>query len=76
MKNGVRASLIPLLTNYFQDRYMSVKWHGHQTQPKKINGGGPQGATLGILEYLTQSNDSADFVSVEDIFQFIDGSRN
>ena len=72
MKNGVRASLIPLLTNYFQDRYMSVKWHGHQTQPRKINGGGPQGATLGILEYLSQSNDSADFVSVEDRFKFID----
>ena len=51
---------------------MSVKWHGHQTQPRKINGGGPQGATLGILEYLSQSNDSADFVSVEDRFKFID----
>ena len=51
---------------------MSVKWHGYQTQPRRINGGGPQGATLGILEYLSQSNDSADFVSVEDRFKFID----
>ena len=72
IKNGVRSSIIPLLTNYFQDRYMSVKWKGYQTQPRKVNGGGPQGATLGILEYLSQSNDSADFVSVEDRFKFID----
>jgi len=51
---------------------MSVKWKGYQTQPWKVNGGGPQGATLGILEYLSQSNDSAGFVSVEDRFKFID----
>ena len=28
MQNGVRPSLIPVLVNYFQDRQMSVKWHG------------------------------------------------
>ena len=28
LKNGVRPSVIPLLINYLQDRYMSVKWHG------------------------------------------------
>ena len=32
----------------------------------------PQGGTLGILEYLSQSNDSSDCVSVEDRFKFID----
>ena len=72
LKNGVRPSMIPLLTNYFQDRYMSVKWHGHVTKPQKINGGGPQGATLGILEYLSQSNNNADFVSESERFKFID----
>ena len=41
-------------------------------QPKKINGGGPQGATLGILEYLSQSNNNADMVSVNDRFKFVD----
>ena len=46
IQNGVRASLIPTLINYFQDRHMSVSWHGHQTVPTKINEGGPQGATL------------------------------
>ena len=37
-----------------------------------INGGGPQGATLGILEYLSQSNDNADLVSETDRFKFVD----
>ena len=72
VKNGVRPSLIPLLINYFQDRQMSVTWHGCQSAPRKINGGGPQGATLGILEYLSQSNNNADCVNEEDRFKFID----
>ena len=50
MANGVRPALIPVLVRYFQDRRMSVKWHGCRSVPKSINGGGPQGATLGILE--------------------------
>ena len=33
---------------------------------------GAQGATLGILEYLSQSNNSADCVSPEERFKFID----
>ena len=37
-----------------------------------MNGGGPQGATLGILEYLSQSNNSADCVEEKDRFKFID----
>ena len=54
LKNGVRPSLIPILINYFQNRKMSVKWHGAFSTPRKIKGGGPQGATLGLLEYLSQ----------------------
>ena len=72
IKNGVRPALVPVLVNYFQDRKMSVKWHGCRSIPKQINGGGPQGATLGILEYLAQSNNSADCVSESDRFKFID----
>ena len=71
-KNGVRKSLIPLLISYFQDRHMSVKWRGVITSPIKINGGGPQGATLGLLEYLSQTNNSADCVGEEDRFKFVD----
>ena len=70
MKNGVRASVIPLLVNYFQGMQMSVKWHGCLTEPRRINGGGPQGATLGILEYLSQSNNNADCVNEADRFKF------
>ena len=72
LKNGVRPALIPVLVNYFQDREMSVKWHGCRSILRKIYGGGPQGATLGILEYLAQSNNSADMVSIEDRFKFVD----
>ena len=70
--NDVRPSLIPVLMNYFQDRKMSVKWHGCRSAPKNIKGGGPQGATLGLLEYLSQSNHSADCVEVVDRFKFVD----
>ena len=72
LENGVRPSLIPVLVNYFQDRKMTVKWHGCQSVPKDIMGGGPQGATLGLLEYLSQSNHSADCVDVLDRFKFVD----
>ena len=51
---------------------MTVKWHGCHSLPRKVNGGGPQGATLGLLEYLSQSNNSADMVSDSDRFKFID----
>ena len=39
--------------------------------PTRINGGGPQGATLGILEYLSKSNESADWVGPEERFKFV-----
>ena len=57
---------------YFYDREMSVKWHGCRSVPRKIKGGGPQGATIGILEYLSQSNNNAECVSPEDRFKFLD----
>ena len=72
IQNGVRPSIIPLLINYFQDREMTVKWHGVQSVPRKIKGGGPQGATLGILEYMSQSNNSSDCVDSGDRFKFVD----
>ena len=72
IRNGVRPALIPVLINYFQDRQMSVKWHGCRSAPKDIKGGGPQGATLSLLEYLSQSNNSSDCVGVQDRFKFID----
>ena len=60
--NGVRPSLIPILLNFFQDREMMIKWKGHLSKPRALPGGGPQGGTLGIEEYLSQSNNNTDFV--------------
>ena len=64
--NGVRPSLIPVLVSYFQGRKMKVKWHQCVSSTRLLNGGGPQGATIGLLEYLSQSNHSADCVHQED----------
>ena len=72
IKMGVRPSLIPVLINYFKDREMSVKWHGCQSARRKVKGGGPQGATIGLLEYLSQSNNCADIVNESERFRFLD----
>ena len=72
IKNGVRPSLIPVLTSFFQDRKMTVKWHGCKSTQRNLPGGGPAGSTLGLLEYLSQSNNSADCVNPEDRFKFVD----
>ena len=72
IRNGVRPALIPILINYFQDREMTVKWHGCRSSPRTLAGGGPQGATFGLLEYLAQSNNNADCVSESDRFKFLD----
>ena len=72
IQNGVRPALIPVLINYFQGRQMSVKWHGVQSVPRTIKGGGPQGATIGLLEFLSQSNDNANCVSESERFKFLD----
>ena len=72
IKCGVRPALIPVLISYFQNREMKVKWHGCISSSRKLQGGGPQGATLGLLEYIAQSNDCADCVKVENRFRFLD----
>jgi hypothetical protein len=72
IQNGVRPALIPMLTNYFQNRSMRVKWKGIYSSIRQLNGGGPQGATFGILEYLAQSNDNANNVREDDRFKFVD----
>jgi hypothetical protein len=51
---------------------MTVKWHGCNSKPKVKNGGGPQGGTLGLLEYLSQSNHSADCVEEKHRYKFVD----
>ena len=48
------------MINYFQGREMYVKWHDKNSTKRKLNCKGPQGGTLGILEFLSQSNKNAD----------------
>ena len=72
IKNGVRESLIPLLLNFFQERYIVVKWNGAFSKAHTVNGGGPQGGTAGIIEYITQTNGNFDFLDTENVFKFVD----
>jgi hypothetical protein len=51
---------------------MKVKWHGQLSSERNLNGGGPQGSSFGLWEYLSQSNDNADCIDVEDRFKFVD----
>ena len=71
-KCGVRNSLIPILINYLQERTIVVKWHGEKSEQLPTNGGGPQGGYLGNLEYLAQSNTSANCVASDSKFKFVD----
>ena len=72
MKNGFRKSLLPLLTNYVQKIYMYVKWNGETSDVMDLNGGGPQGALWGILEYLSLSNDNTSYLSMKEKYKYID----
>ena len=68
-----RPSLIPVLISFFlQNRKMTVKWHGCKSTKRNLPGGGPAGSTIGLLEYLSQSNNSADIFNQEDWFKFVD----
>ena len=72
IRNGVRSSLIPILKSFFQNRQMRVKWNKEMSSFYKLNGGGPQGGLMGILEYLSQTNNNTDFLSDDLKFKFID----
>ena len=49
-----------------------MKWNNEVSSEYPLNGGGPQGDVLGILEYLSQTNNNTDFLSEEEKFKFID----
>lgn len=61
-----------MLINYFPGRKGFVRWNGFQSETKDIFGGGPQGGFLGILEYLSQSNNNADMFEEDDGFKLVD----
>ena len=70
--NGVRPSMIPILISFFQNRQMRVKWKGLLSRVRALPGSGPQGGTLGIEEYLSQSNGNTDFLPDDEKYKFID----
>ena len=70
--NGVRASMIPILLSFFQNRRMRVKWKSLLSKERALPGGRPQGGTLGIEEYLSQSNGNTDFLDQDEKYKFID----
>ena len=72
IKNGVQPSLILLLVSYFENREMKVKWHNTVSKSLNLPGGGAMGASLVNWEYLSQTNDSAECIPVEDRFRFVD----
>ena len=72
IRNGVRRALIPLLTSFFQDRKMRVKWNGILSSTRNLPGGGPQGSTTGLLEYKSQTNNNCDFVPPKMRYKWVD----
>ena len=72
IENGVRPSLIPILISFFENRRMTVKWKNIMSVTKRLKGGRPQGSTNGVISYMSQSNNNADSVPLEDRFKYFD----
>ena len=72
IRNGVRKSLIPVLINFFQDRKMKVKWRKKLSSIRDLPGGGPQGSSIGLIEYDAQSNDNTEFIPPDDRYKWVD----
>ena len=70
--NGVRPSLIPLLISFFEGRKMTVKWHGVKSGLRDLPGGAPQGASLGLWSFLSQTNDNPEDSGSDEIYKFVD----
>ena len=52
VENGVRGTLVPLLTSYFQNRRMIVNWHGEESRMRLLKGGRPSRGTMGHIGIL------------------------
>jgi hypothetical protein len=72
IENGVCKSVIPVLISYFQHRQMKVKWNNKLSSQRNLPGGGPQGSSVGLHEYDSQSNHYTDFLPTDDKFKFVD----
>ena len=55
-----------------KEREMQVKWKGSLSNTRELPGGGAMGATLGNIEFSSQTNHSADCVPEDDRFKWVD----
>ena len=51
---------------------MKEKWNGKLSSSRDHPGGGPQGGTLGIVEYTSQSDDNTEFLDPDEKYKFND----
>ena len=51
---------------------MFVKWHGARSGTKSLPGGGPQGSSLGLWSFLSQTNENPEDNNEENMFKFVD----
>ena len=51
---------------------MTVKWHGVKSGLRDLPGGSPQGASLGLWSFLSQTNDNPEDSKSDEIFKFVD----
>ena len=51
---------------------MVVTFNGTESTTKNLPGGGPQGCSFGILEYLSQTCQNLNFVSPDMRYKYID----
>ena len=51
---------------------MKVRWHGVTSSERTLSGSGPQGSTLGLLEYLSQSNDNTEDIPPDQKYKWLD----
>jgi hypothetical protein len=51
---------------------MTVSWHGVRSSERSLSGGGPQGSTIGLLEYLSQSNNNTENIDPELKYKWLD----
>ena len=72
IETGVRPALLPCLVNFFQDRRMRIKWKGILSKIQTLNGSGPMGSTIGLLEYIGQSNNNTQNVPQKQKFKWVD----
>ena len=68
VNNCLRQGCWPDILN----RRMRVKWHGMESSERPLPGSSSQGSSFGVLEYLSQSNDSAGNIPSQDKFKFMD----